>query len=325
MKSIAILTFASLSLLAQDLRLMSDTNTRASMPDTPLGSLPHLAVDPSSTAYLQFDSFQIANTQRPEDLITATLRLYVNRLATPGAISVAAYCRPVVEEALTHNNRQLPLCSSLVSTLPVNIAQNFIDIDVTERVRTALYTGTGLSFLITPSQSSPNTSVLFDSKESSTTSHAPQLMLSYKPLLLTGPTGPQGPIGPTGLTGPQGPTGPVGPQGPMGPMGLIGPQGTPGPIGTITWKSERSSCDGGITCFNTIRCSRTETVVTGGCGHRDQNTATADILVHYSGPSLDGPRLNSGSTVDGWRCQATNTNVFASRDYETWVACMSTR
>ncbi len=307
MKTISLLTLASLSLIAQDLRLISDTNTRASMPDTPLGTLPQLAVDPNSTTYLQFDSFLIASTQRPEDLITATLRLYVNRLATPGAVSVAAYCRPVVEEVLTHNNRQLPLCNSLLSTLPVTAAQNFIDIDVTERVRTALNTGTGLSFLITPAQSAPNTSVLFDSKESSTTSHAPQLMLNYKPLFLTGPIGPQGPMGPTG---PSGPTGPTGPQGPTG------------SLASLRWEVRRYSCGGGNTCKVDIDCGSLERALAGGCGHRDKNGATADILIHYSGPLIEGPRSTFGSDVVGWSCSLTNTNLFSERDYEIWAACV---
>ncbi len=301
MKTISLLTLASLSLIAQDLRLISDTNTRASMPDTPLGTLPQLAVDPNSTTYLQFDSFLVANSQRPEDLITATLRLYVNRLATPGAISVAAYCRPVVEDVLTHNNRQLPLCNALVSTLPVTAAQNFIDIDVTERVRTALNTGTGLSFLITPAQSAPTTSVLFDSKESSTTSHAPKLMLNYKPLFLTGPIGPQGPIGPIG---------PVGPEGPAGTMN------------EIRWRSERYSCPADTRCSISISCGTLRMLVTGGCGHRDLNGATTDIKVNYSGPKIEGPRTDSGSDVTGWMCTVTNSHLSASRDFEIWAACI---
>jgi hypothetical protein len=74
--------------------------------------------------------------------------------------------------------------------------------------------------------------VSFDSKESLSTSHQPELevALTGSP----GPQGPQGPQGPSGLTGPQGPIGNTGPQGPLGltgpqgPIGLMGPQG---PIG----------------------------------------------------------------------------------------------
>jgi hypothetical protein len=303
MKSLPILLLASLPLLSQDLRLMSDTSTRASMPDTPLGSLPQLAVDATSTTYLQFDTFQIANTQRPEDLISATLRLYINRLSTPGAISVAAYCRPVQEDWLTHNNRQLPLCSPLLSTLPVTSAQNYLDIDVTERVRNALNIGTALSLLITPSQSAPSTSVLFDSKESTTTSHSPQLMLNFKPLLLVGPTGPRGP------------TGPIGPQGPTG------FPGAPASFSGVVWKSDRLSCSSSSVCSVSRSCSAGQVLVAGGCGHRDYNSATPDIRINYSGPRIDGPRTDNGSVVVGWTCNVNNWDSFASRDYEIWYAC----
>jgi hypothetical protein len=294
------------SVLAQDLRLMSDTNTRASMPDTPLGSLPQLAVDSNSTTYLQFDSYLISSAHRPEDLISATLRLYVNRLSTPGAISLAAYCRPVLEAWLTHNNRQSPACNALQVTLPVLSSQHYLDIEITESVRTALNVGTALSFQITPAPSAPATSVLFDSKENPTTSHSPQLILNFKPLYLTGPTGPQGPEGYTGINGP---------------IGSVGAPGEPPPYKSIKWRSRRQECPATGECIRNLECEANEVVVQGGCGHRDYNNAVNELIVNYSGPRIAGSRQDVGSNVVGWTCQVQNTHLSAGRDYEIWIAC----
>ncbi|MBS1806436.1 MAG: collagen-like protein [Acidobacteria bacterium] len=76
-----------------------------------------------------------------------------------------------------------------------------------------------------------NGSFAFDSKESTNTSHQPELEIA-----ITGPIGPQGPQGPTGLTGsigPAGPAGPTGATGAQGPQGSQGPIGLPGPAGPI--------------------------------------------------------------------------------------------
>jgi hypothetical protein len=66
----------------------------------------------------------------------------------------------------------------------------------------------------------------FDSKESTLTSHQPELEI-----VLSGPAGAQGAQGPQGATGPAGAAGPQGPAGPAGPQGLRGPQGLPGTAG----------------------------------------------------------------------------------------------
>jgi hypothetical protein len=70
--------------------------------------------------------------------------------------------------------------------------------------------------------------VNFDSKESQTTSHQPQLNIV---LVNSGPAGPAGPAGPQGATGATGVQGPVGPAGPIGPVGPAGAQGSAGPQG----------------------------------------------------------------------------------------------
>ena len=54
-------------------------------------------------------------------------------------------------------------------------------------------------------------------------------------------------------------------------------------------------------------------VVSGGCGHRDFNTAQADIDVNYSGPDPDAPNAR-------WTCRVTNrSNV--SRAVVWFIVC----
>jgi hypothetical protein len=116
----------------------------------------------------------------------------------------------------------------------VNVASGiypgFIAIDVTAAVQDWL-NGTNNYGLILTSGPSPNSSIIMDSKESSTTSHAATLMVSLQAQGAPGPMGPTGPTG-VGATGPTGATGSAGPAGPTG-VGSTGPTGATGSAGTL--------------------------------------------------------------------------------------------
>src|SRR5262249_26503596 len=114
--------------------------------------------------------------------------------------------------------------------------RNFIDVDVTQAVQAWLTSpnpAPNYGIALVPSTGS-SISVSFDSKENTSTSHDPELMVS---MISGGPQGPAGPAGPAGAIGPQGPAGPqgaggsTGPQGPQGLTGATGPQGIPGVMG----------------------------------------------------------------------------------------------
>ena len=143
----------------------------------------------------------------------ASITLFVNKLGSPGAIDVYAANGHWTESTVTGNNAP---ASGLViaSQLPVTIASNYITIDATALVKAWLDgTVANAGILLTADAGSPSTSVLFDSKESSSTSHPAILQVT-----LTG-------------TGTQGPVGPQGPQGPSGPQGVPGQAGRQGPAG----------------------------------------------------------------------------------------------
>ena len=98
----------------------------------------------------------------------------------------------------------------------VNVASGFqfVSVDATAVVRGWVnLPTTNNGFIIT---ANGNSSVQFDSKESTNTSHAAILTL------VLANSGAAGPTGPIGLTGPAGPAGPAGPTGPMGPPGTAG-------------------------------------------------------------------------------------------------------
>lgn len=63
-----------------------------------------------------------------------------------------------------------------------------------------------------------------------------------------------------------------------------------------------------------IGCPSDKRLVSGGGGHRDNNTAAADITVNYSGPDLSLP-------LSAWRLIVTNRNGSASRTIRIYCTC----
>ncbi len=143
----------------------------------------------------------------------ASITLFVNKLGTTGNIDVYAANGPWTETTVNGTNAPTP-GMVVASQVPVNAASTYVTVDATALVKAWLDGTTANSgILIAADAGSPATSVLFDSKESSSTSHPAILQIT-----LTG-------------TGAQGPTGPQGPQGPAGPQGVsgqIGPHGADG-------------------------------------------------------------------------------------------------
>lgn len=63
-----------------------------------------------------------------------------------------------------------------------------------------------------------------------------------------------------------------------------------------------------------IACPNGTRLITGGGGHRDFNTAAADITVNFSGPDLSSP-------LTTWRLMVTNSNGSASRSIRIYCTC----
>ena len=156
----------------------------------------------------------------------ASLRLFANTVASAGAINV--YTATASWGELTVNGLAgAPLPGTLVAgPIAVSVAGAYIYIPVTAQVQAWLNGAPNNGLLI---QASPSTtSVFFDSKESTSTSHPAVIEV-----VLTPPAGPAGAAGPAGVQGTPGGPGAAGPIGPKGDTGAAGPPGVVGPTGAM--------------------------------------------------------------------------------------------
>jgi len=186
--------------------------------------------------FFLFDLTKLPAGTTAANVSSASLRLFVNKVGAAGAINVYG-ATASWSESTVNGLSGGPLPGPLVAgPIGVSIASAYVAIPVTSQVQAWLNSAPNNGFLI---QANPSTtSVLFDSKENTSTSHPAVLEV-----VLTAPagaTGAAGAPGPAGATGAAGTTGPVGPQGDTGATGAAGnagaagatgPQGPSGPAG----------------------------------------------------------------------------------------------
>jgi Phage Tail Collar Domain len=216
---IAIVAFAFAATLAsaQTLPTLGDTFFAS-------GSVSNFSTSPTinvggAGAYqglIQFDTSTLPASITGASVEKASLTLFVNKIGSAGAIDINAANGPWTESTVNGTNAP-SIGMTVASPVPVTTASTYITVDATALVKAWLDgTITNSGIILTVDPGSPTTSVFFDSKESSTTSHPAFLQITLAGTGATGPAGPAGPQGATGNTGPQGPIGPVGPQGPAG-------------------------------------------------------------------------------------------------------------
>lgn len=191
----------------------------------------------SARAFLKFSIDTLPPGTTSTDVKQARLRLWVNNSSTAiGSITLTPVTSSWNEFTLTSTTSgTIGLGLPKHADLAVMVVDGFVSIDITDWVQ-AWLAGTLINqgFEIEPGAATQSLNLYFDSKESTQTSHEPQLEIT-----LIGPAGPQGPRGAAGpqgiqgLTGPTGPAGAIGPQGPQGPAGLTGAAGPVGPPGAI--------------------------------------------------------------------------------------------
>lgn len=218
--------------------LVADTHVNSSLPTVNSGTISNLNVGGGFTALLQFDLSLLPSGTTAAKVSRAILRLYCNRVTTPGLVNLSPINAAWGEYSVTYATE--PAMGSATGIFTASQAGAFIAIDVTTLVQgwisnPASNNGIALS--------AGTAFVQFDSKENDQTAHAPTLeveLVDAGPAGATGATGATGPIGLTGVQGPQGPIGATGQQGPIGltgstglagATGSAGPQGLPGSIG----------------------------------------------------------------------------------------------
>ncbi len=205
-------------------RLAADTYVNSTRPNQNYGGASTVVASAETRGLMKFDLSTLPGGTTGAAVAKATLKLWVNKVRSPGTVKAAALSANANWSENTVTWATVPALGICFPGLPcpipsavVNQEDAFIVLDFTPLVQGWLNGSPNTGFALV---SDGAASVVFDSKESITTSHAAELELA-----LIGPPGPQGPQGPQGLPGPSGAIGPVGPMGPQGPMGPAGPAG----------------------------------------------------------------------------------------------------
>ena len=209
--------------------LVSDAHVNSALPTANSGAISNLDVGGGYTTLLQFDLSLLPAGTTASQVSRAVLRLFVNRVTTPGLVTYAAVTSSWGEYSVTYATE--PSIGSPSGVVNVSQAGEFVAIDVTSLVQgwvvsPAANNGLALSAGTALAQ--------FDSKENDQTSHPATLDIELAdagPAGATGASGPAGPQGPAGATGAIGPTGLTGATGATGPAGAAGAPGAAGPLG----------------------------------------------------------------------------------------------
>ena len=206
--------------------LVADAHVNSALPAVNSGAISNLNVGGGYTTLLQFDLSLLPAGTTPAKVSRAVLRLYANRVTTPGLIAYAPVTGAWGEYSVTYSS--LPAVGSAAGLFSVSQAGAFLAVDVTSLVQGWIgspATNNGIALTAGTAMAT------FDSKENDQTAHAATLDIELVDAGPAGATGATGPAGATGATGPQGLTGPMGLQGLAGATGLAGPQGPMGPLG----------------------------------------------------------------------------------------------
>ncbi len=167
----------------------------------------------ASQGLVQFDLSHLPAGVTPNQVSQALLTLFVDHVGVPGTVTIYAANGNWTETAVNGVNAPVP--GAVVATnVGVAATDSYVTVDATAAVQNWISGAPNNGFIILAAAT--GTSVQFDSKENTSTSHAATLSLS---LASVGPAGPAGPMGPAGSAGAQGPIGATGPQGPAGPAG----------------------------------------------------------------------------------------------------------
>ncbi|HEV2645674.1 MAG TPA: DNRLRE domain-containing protein [Acidobacteriaceae bacterium] len=220
---------------ASQATLAADAHVNAAMPAVNSGAISNLDVGGGYTSLLQFDLSLLPSGTTASQVTRAVLRVYANRVTTPGLVTLSPIAGTWGEYSVTYATE--PAIGSAATVFSVSQAGAVIAVDVTSVVQgwiTNPGTNNGVAL------SAGTAVVQFDSKENDETAHPATLEIDLAnsgPAGATGavgPVGPQGATGATGSPGVSGATGPIGPQGipgPAGATGATGPQGLTGPAG----------------------------------------------------------------------------------------------
>lgn len=245
---VKILLWASVALLllgsarvaqATEATLIADAHVSSARPSVNSGTISNLYVGSGYTALMQFDLGSLPAGVTAAQVSKATLRLYCNRVDTPGAVTLQTVGSSWGEYSITFAT--LPTLGAALQTAQVTQTGTYITIDVTGIVQgwiNSPASNNGLAL------SAAMAAVQFDSKENDLTAHPAALDITLVSQGAAGATGPAGAAGPAGLSGQTGATGSAGAAGATGatgPAGAVGPPGLQGPAGGLSYQGTYSA------------------------------------------------------------------------------------
>jgi hypothetical protein len=136
-----------------------------------------LDVESSQTTFIQFNLASIPAAYTSADITKATLKLYVNAVTTAGSFNVD-YVNGTWTEGTIDASNAPALGTTIAASVPLVMADKnqYILVDVTAAVQ-AWLSGTPNDGIALVANSPLNAS--FDSKESTTTSHSPELDIVF--------------------------------------------------------------------------------------------------------------------------------------------------
>jgi hypothetical protein len=176
--TLACLIAATSLAVAQSIDVVKDTNVNLNAVNQVHGADETLLVrnvggGGTRRSFLQFD----LSTLPPGSVVSkATMRVFVNSVATAGTVDVLPILGPWQEATVSAANA--PTLGAVVSSADLSAADelHFRNIDITNLVRGWLATpATNFGLALVPGAGTVRVSL--DSKESTTTSHAPELDL----------------------------------------------------------------------------------------------------------------------------------------------------
>ena len=226
--SACLVLSSAASAFAAQVTLTADAHVNAAHPTSNYGTLSNLYVGNGSTSLLQFELASLPTGTTASQVSRATLTVFVNRVLTPGTVSLSPVTSTWTESGVTFAT--LPSIGAASSTVTAPVAGQYLNFDVTALVQGWITApATNFGFALTSAAGN----ILIDSKESDETAHSARLDISIVSQGPIGPAGSTGIAGPVGLTGTTGATGAVGATGVTGAQGIAGVAGVTGATGAV--------------------------------------------------------------------------------------------
>jgi hypothetical protein len=255
-----------------------------------------------SIGLIQFDLTQLPAGLTAAQIQKATLTLFLDHVNSGGSINIdtVSASTPWGELTVSGNSGISPGIAVNTSVM-TNTAGTFIGLDATAAVQSWITTpSSNNGFMI---QANTGTSVQFDSKENTSTSHPATLtivLVSNGPTGATGSSGTNGLSGATGATGPTGVAGSTGASGPTGVAGSTGASGSTGPTGVagstgVTGATGVAGSTGANGATGPTGTNGTNGA-TGPTGTNGTNGATGPTGAASTVPGPSGPAGATGAT-----------------------------